>query len=179
MAKAPTSYIATVGTARTRTIDTLSFPYSARPQAMTMYVRFMDFMGAPTRATYIAFIGAGSGGTLTLYVASGGATYGCTLASATNNKSGTVTRSVSVGDSVELCVTVTAAGVVQVSVAVNGGTVTTGTASSGMTPPQTWAANALYLYETNAYGPLGMRNIQIVRGVHSLAAMRVRMGLTP
>ena len=179
MAKAPTSYIATAGTARTRTIDTLSFPYSARPQAMTMYFRFMDFMGAPTRTTYIAFIGSGSGGTLTLYVAGGGATYGCGLGSATNSVGATVTRSVSVGNSVELCVTVTAAGAVQLSVAVNGGTVTTGTASSGMTPPQTWAANTLYLYEGNAYGPLGMRNIQIVRGVHSLATMRARMGLTP
>ena len=56
MAKAPTSYIATAGTARTRTIDTLSFPYSARPQAMTMYVRFLDFMGAPPVQTYVAFI---------------------------------------------------------------------------------------------------------------------------
>jgi len=48
MAKAPTSYIATAGAARTRTADSLSVAFPARPQALTAYVRFVQGHVQPT-----------------------------------------------------------------------------------------------------------------------------------
>ena len=185
MAKAPTSYIATAGAARTRTIDTLSFPLATRPQAMTMYYRFID-MDSPAVPLYkyLAVLGSDASGAVgaagfSLYVTTGGATYSAAHANGSGTvRRATVTRTVTVGSLVELVATLTAAGVVQLSVSVNGGTVATGTATAALVLPPAWGQSTLAIGNV-AQATNGLRDLIVVRGVHSLAAMRVRMGLTP
>ena len=181
MAKAPTSYIATTGTARTRTADSLAFPLVTRPQAMTIYLRFLDLESpAVAQYRYLAIVGNGTVVPyLSAYINSGGASYGADYSPRTgSSQTATVTRSVSVGSLVELVVTVTTAGKVQLSVSVNGGAVTTGTATAGLDLPSAWSGGTIYL--TNVLKAVtAYRDILVVRGVHSLAAMRVRIGLTP
>ena len=177
MAKAPTSYIATTGTARTRTIDTLSFPLATRPQAMTMYYRFID-MDSPAVPLYKYLAVLGSGASFSLYVTTGGASYSASHANGSGTVVATVTRTVTVGSLVELVATLTAGGVVQLSVSVNGGTVATGTATAALVLPPAWGQSTLAIGNV-AQATNGLRDLIVVRGVHSLAAMRVRMGLTP
>ena len=177
MAKAPTSYIATVGTARTRTADSLTFPLATRPQAMTMYYRFID-MDSPAVPLYKYLAILGSGASFSLYITTGGASYSASHANGSGTVVATVTRTVTVGSLVELVATLTAGGVVQLSVSVNGGTVATGTATAALVLPPAWSQSTLAIGNA-AQATNGLRDLIVVRGVHSLATMRARMGLTP
>ena len=176
MAKAPTSYIATAGAARTRTTDSLTFPLATRPQAMTIYLRFIEAVGVSATGSGI-LIGTGPD-YLQVYRSSG------YLVTHDGSVSSTLSTLPSVGDLVELCVQLLATGSVQIHQSINGGTVTSATASASHAMSPSWslakvtlgpgASGSAQIEDTTI-----IRDVFIVRGVHSLAAMRVRMGLTP
>ena len=187
MAKAPTSYIATAGAARTRTADSLTFPLATRPQAMTLYLRFVELSNPaaslPTwpLAERLFRVGGTSNPGWDIYRSA--TAYVCSANNGVTQVNTSVSAAtVSTGDLVEIAATLTTTGVVQIFLSVNGGSLISGTASSALAMPAAWFYARIdvgALTGTLSAGPVGVRDLLLVRGVHSLAAMRVRIGLTP
>lgn len=172
------SYIVTTGSTQTRSADVFTTPLTARPQALTVYVRFIEFgivregaqrdviqigQGA-TGATFLLYVDAG--GVFTAYVQNGSGT-GVTSAAAVSPV---------YGDLVELSGALTADGRVQLSQSINGAAITTAAQSVATTNglPMAWNANLIVLSGTTGLEQtfLGLLNVAIVRGVHTLEAMR-------
>jgi len=185
MAKAPTSYIATAGAARTRTADSLTFPLATRPQAMTFYVRFIE-CGSITCADNTKLLVIGSTGVGTFQVDVDVDPYvhyriGAGNAATPVTAAFSSTKTPSVGDMVEIVGQWRENGSVAGAISINGATPSTTAASTALarTPSFSVPTVSLNHYAATLEGVTAVRDVLIVRGVHSLAAMRVRMGLTP
>lgn len=169
----PSSYIPTSGSTDARTVDSLTWPFLGRPQAMTIYVRFRE-LHTDTASAYV-FLALTNGTTVPrLYLALNSANYECFYGNGFSSVTATVVANPVVGDVVELRVTITSTGVVTIARTRNGGTESVGSATSALTLPQAWFSQHLSL---NMAGGAGVNmaeylNAVVVRGVHDLDAMR-------
>ena len=177
----PTSYIPTASGTAARGADSLSFPYVADQQAMTVYVRFIE-RGTITNAdARILNIGGQSDNALYLYQPSGVGFYRCEYnrrnSATATARSSTATLAVAPaqGDTVELIGQITATGAVKAIQSINGATPTETALSSAAGLEQGWTNAALGLNSdddgTNAAYGLYF-NAVAVRGVHDMVAMR-------
>lgn len=175
MALNPTSYIKTVAAVDTRTRDLLSFPFTARPQAMSVYVHFVE-QGSLTSSAYIMLIGSS---TAYIYLASTGTVYAGgyknTISTEVNS---TLGAAPSFGQRVELLLTLTSTGVITISQSIAGAAITSGAASPARVLPTAWGATTLWVnsFSTTGVGFNAFRNIEIMAGVQTMQAMRVRAG---
>lgn len=181
MATFASSYIKTNGTALTRNRDRLSFPYNARPQAMTVYVRFVErgtVLITNARILHIGLANSANAPLLDILETSAGGKYRVVYNSGTGSVSSSLTAAPSINDIVELRVTLTGAGVAQIHQSINGATETSATAASALTLPQTWAGTDVELNATIAgnTGFSAFTNIVITRGVQTLETMRRMAG---
>ena len=188
MAKAPTSYIATAGAARTRTADSLSVAFPARPQALTAYVRFVQGHVQPTTQVDAASIrlfqiGGATGERFLAYYNFAGTGWGVQhVSGAETARTVTVAATAAVGALVEVVAWLYADGSVNLSVSVNAATAATGTQSATAALGPQWGASALRLGSlsgTHGVAILPLRDLLVIRGIHTLATMRTRIGLTP
>lgn len=187
MAFAHSSVIINTGaTQDTRTRDQLIFNYLARPQAMTVYVRFILLDDVATNLAQRIFVqvGAQSAAGQRYLVDTGGGTakFRALYFNATGGLSVStvdVTGAV-IGDTIELRGTLTAAGVVQIGYARNMGTEATGSASSALVLHQNWTAAKLVFNGSGtdnlAVNFAAYRNVEVVAGIQTLQQMRVRAG---
>jgi hypothetical protein len=177
MSNTVSSYIPTTGAVFERGRDVLSLPFTARPEAATFYVRFIEKGTISIAGARLLQIGNTASSNPKLFVSHTGAgdygirwinTDGTTVASTPN-----VTPSI--GDDVEFLGILNADGSVQGTTVVNG-TTTSGSASSAQVLPTSWAGTTLLIG-----GGLGAKtldgfnpflNISIMRGVQTLATMR-------
>lgn len=176
MAFAPSSYIP-VGTAAvdTRAREQLSRAFSARPQALSIYMRFVE-EGSLLASAYVLYIG---NSTTFLEISSNGSFYRTQYNNGISSTvSSTLAAAPSVNQVVELLVTLTAAGVLTISQSIAGGAVTSGSASTARTLPPAWGAATLWInsFSTSGVGFNAFRNIEIQAGVHTMQEMRVRAG---
>jgi len=184
MAKVPSAYIETVGATRTRTVDRLTFPFLGRPQAMTLYVRFVE-RGAFFNGDNLKIAVIGSSGNDTFQVdvdADPTPRYrlgvaNLTVARATAFSTGAVPT---VGQTVEVCANWLASGAVTGYLSIAGGTQTTAAPTAALTRTQAFTVKTIALGQraSTAAGGTAIRDVLVVRGVHSLATMRTRLGLT-
>ena len=180
MAKAPTSYIQTTGATRTRTVDGLYFPLLGRPQAMTVYVRFIE-QGSTlfaSGASSLWHIGNAANNNALLQVYQSGGFYRVGYSNEVSSSAGaTLAVAPAIGDTVEILVTLSLAGVAIISQSINGGTATSATATALVLPPA-WSDQRFYLNTAGNQSPgiAVFRDVFIVRGIHSLATMRTRAG---
>lgn len=175
MASNPTSYIKTGAAVDSRTRDLLSRSFVARPQAMSIYVRFVEG-GSLVAGAYVLYIGSA---TVFLEISSSGSFY---RAQYNNGISSTVASTLAAapthGQRVELLVTLTSAGVVTISQSINEGAVSTATSGAARVLPSAWGAATMWInsFSTTAVGFNAFRNIEIMAGVQTMQAMRVRAG---
>jgi hypothetical protein len=175
-APSPSSLIPTTTATLARAADTLSFGFSVRPQAMTVYVRSVtlstDFSGNP----YWLDIGS-TATTDHFYLLPGAA--GSAFAQFFNDlgAGGTSFASVSptqgYGDAIEVAGIMTAAGAAQVRAAKNGGTVLDSGVGTAVALPTAWSAATLRLNAADSGNGLSaFHSVRVAAGVQSLAFMR-------
>lgn len=180
MAFHASSYIKTTTAAVQRVRDQLVFPFTARPQAMTGYVRFV--VGSPgIAAADRVLIQVGTNGTSAprWYVAVSGSGTAANLnglyqngISSVNSTASSVTFTP--GVTWEVRVTLTSAGVFQIHYSIAGAAEISATAASALVLPTAWASQHLMV---NSAGTAGVsmaayRNLWVGRGIHDLAACR-------
>lgn len=181
MASSPSSYIKTVGAVDTRTADSLTLPFLARPQAMTIYTRHVALGTEGTNDSRLWTVG---GATFTapyllLQISTANyAVFHASIAAAANVNSATPIATY--GQMVELCAQLYSDGSVQIHKSVDGGTIVSGTQSAAKPLAQTWAAaTIIFNHGTGgSAGFTGIRNLKAVRGVFDLQTMRRKAGVT-
>ena len=155
------SHVPTVSAAVTRAAETQSFPFLPVPQAMTLYLAFQDGNARSATAGLIGIESAGRGNPrIEIQVTSGGQ-YQVVHTTAAGSVNSSVTSTSTVGDLVELRVTIGSDGAVRIHQVVNGGAETSGTASGGLALGSAWSAQLVYL---NSLGT-GARNINKYRAL--------------
>lgn len=141
MASNATSYIKTGAAVDSRTRDLLSRSFTARPQAMSIYVRFVEG-GSLVASSYVLYIGSA---TVFIEISSNGSFYRTQY---NNGISATVSSTLAAAptqdQSVELLVTLTSGGVVTISQSIAGGAVSSGSASTARVLPTAWGATTLW-----------------------------------
>jgi hypothetical protein len=179
------SYIKTTTVAVQRVRDQLSFPFTAKPQAMTVYVRFLvEYPGMP--ATDRALVQIGSNGTSNprWYLAvSGDGTNGL-LKSIYHNGITSVTNGISPltltpGVLWEVRGTLTATGVLQQHYSIAGVAEVSGSVSSALALPSAWASQHITL---NSAGNAGVNwqaytHVWVGRGVQTRETCRRMAGV--
>lgn len=177
------SYQPASGATVKRNADVLPLPFLARPQAMTVYVRFVELgsilTGTTTRVWHIgssnnnnprlAVNNNGSGLYQMVHVNLSAASVAATLAAAP-----------SLDDMVELLGELGADGSVKLSQSVNGTAETTTATSAALVLPAAWSTpTLLYLNSigTLVVGFLGLRNLVGHRGIQTFATMRRLAGV--
>lgn len=176
------SYIPTLaGSADARTADSLPFPFTALPQAMSIYVKFQErgtiYLPNGTRIVHIGTNGATGArigitrDTSQFYV--GTYNNGINASSVSSGNSSIVPT---VGQMVELLLTLSSSGVITLSWSFAGAAVSSAAGSTARRLPPAWAGQSLYL---NSFGTAGsgagaiaLTNLVIVSGVLDMTAMR-------
>lgn len=177
------SFIRTGNAAATRNRDQLSFPYLARPQAMTVYARFLEqgtIKATAALAWRIFQIGDNTSAKNYLDCWSFGTGYRARYDNGVTFVNADTASAPSIGDLVELRVTLTAAGVLQISQTVNNGTEASSATATAHVLPQQWvnlSAAADQVIRLGNIGTVGvgfmaLLNCCVARGVQSLTAMR-------
>lgn len=177
-----TTPIPTTTTALTRAADRLEFPFTAHPQAMTVYADFIEraqpnwaIVGA--QSPRIAEIGA-SGGTdprLILSKPAPDATYAITHRPVATSRTSTVALTPVYGDRIELRGLLNADGSVQIGAVKNGGAESLGSVSAVDPLVAAWSTPTLVNIGTlgaNGKGDIALRSLIIAAGVQDLATMR-------
>lgn len=170
------SYMPTDTATTTRNSDTLPFPFPPRPQAMTVYARFIEMGTVLVSGSRVLHIGGSlfsDAPRFLLQELNGG--YAVRHDNGTTNQVVAITSPVpSVGDTVELVAHLNVDGSVKLQQSVNSGLVATSTETGAATLHPAWASSLLYLNSggTSNYGFAAFRNIAIHRGVQTIDTMR-------
>lgn len=169
-------------TALTRKQDSLVFPFSGAPQALTVYCRFRErgntALTVVPRIWSIGSVGGGFPGINVSFPAAGTG-YQLTF----NNSMGgsaivTLAAKPAVGQLVELRATLTAGGVIQLGQSINGAAETVTALGSVVSMPQVWSAAQLWAGGVTSHvGVLALLNLLAMRGVQTLATMRKYAGV--
>ena len=169
------SYIPTSGAVLTRNADILPMPFPARPQAMTIYVRFVELGSLIAGGTSVLFFisGAGTGQpNLGMFEVGGVYSFRSRVPSGDAQVSHAVAPSI--GDMVEIVGQLNADGSVKSIQSINSGTAVETSTSSPFALPAAWSGQILWI--GGVFGLLvgfnAFRNLVIHRGVQSLATMR-------
>lgn len=148
LAAALATPIQTTGAAVTRAVQSLTFPWNVPPQAMTVYVKFLERESPNwSQSAAIAQIGAGDNSTprLLLYKPNGTDTYRLYHDPSTSVNS-SVDLNPSIGDMVEVRGVLNGDGSVQMHGALNGGSESSGSASAAQAFSNSmWADSKLYV----------------------------------
>lgn len=171
----------TAGSVDTRAADSLSFPFTALPQAMTIYVKFQERGTVHIAGGRIMQIGAAGNTAPRLLIGQQTNAYRGFYETAISSRTSQLAVAPVVGNIVELLLTLTAAGVMQLSQSINGGTVTAATAAAALVLPPAWSGQLLHLNSVGATSPgaSAFLDLLIVRGVQDMPTMRRLAGTVP
>lgn len=182
MALFHSSVIVTAAATGTRVRDQLSFTFNARPQPMTIYIRFVELGTMVAIANLrILQIGASAGTDPRLFISGDSSGFyrivhdnGPTIVTST------LATAPTFGQRVELRATLSATGSVQINQSINEGAETSATASGAATLAAAWSAATLWVnsLSTSVTGFMALRNLRIERGAVSLQRMRELEGIT-
>lgn len=172
-----TSYIPTDGGTAGRSVDVASVVFPYAPRAMSLYARFLNIGSNLTASTvarvlHLGALGANTAPRLEIYWG------GSAFEGYHNNGSSNVTGGNPSGtpdeyDLVELLLTLGADGAVQLSQSLNGGSVTTGSASSALALAAAWAGDpVLQLNQMTSDGIAAYHAIIAARGAHTIPEFR-------
>jgi hypothetical protein len=176
MSNTVSSYIPTAGAVFARGREQLTFPFTARPQAMTFYAHFIEAgSGVTSGSERILQIGDTSNGNPRLFISNAASNrYRLRWINAAGTGVGTApVVSPSIGDVVELLCILNANGSVDNTTIINNTATAAGT-SSPLVLPDAWSDILLSINSvgTIAVGFNKFLNILILRGVQTLATMR-------
>lgn len=179
MSSTISTYIPTSGATATRNADVLPFPFPARPQVMTVYVRFVELGSVLVTNARVFQIGSVTSASprLILFKASGGFRFqhqtlnGAVLATAAALSS--------IGDVMEYVCQLDTTGAVNLIQSINSAAKVTTGFSGGLTFAAAWSGPLLWL-NSAGIGNIGFnafRNIVFHRGVQTIETMRRLAGV--
>ena len=152
--------------------DALSYAFNCAPQAASLYSKTVENTAtAGCTANRIWHVGSGAA-RLSLYRTNTGLS--CDFNNGSATKTATYGVSWSVGDTLEVMVTIDGSGIVTLWVNVNGSGAH-GTSSAAQTLPAAWGAATLYVNSDATPGNQGSALYQLIRasvGVQTLATMQ-------
>ena len=181
----PSSYIPTTTATVTRNADSLYFPFTAPPQAMTVYVRGVEMERANSAGaadTGVIYIGSGTSGADPRFLirkTTIGAGY---LVAHDNGITPTATTNVGSavrGSVVEVRAVLASTGAVTVGASVNAAAESTNGPSAAQALQGAWAGTRLYLNsEANATpGQFAFTHVVVAQGEQTMATMRQLAGV--
>lgn len=177
---APTSYIPTTSAAVTRNEDLLYLPFTAKPQPLTVYMRFIE-LGTGLSGLTRGIFSLGESNTDSLFVLNDSANFYRVYhrRNTTDVIGGPPATQTAYGDLVEVRVTLTAAGVTQIHQTINGGAEESGTASSAQALPVDWDVPRMYIGSRGASSAdaAAFTHVAVLAGLHSRETMRQHAGV--
>ncbi len=180
----PSSYIKTEGTTVTRNADSLYFPFTVPPQAMTVYVRGVN-VGAyqsqtnAARVLHIGDINTGTDPRFSLVRNAGASQVQTLYDDGVTLRSGNATPSPTpvLRDIIEHRGVLSSSWVPSSGISVNGGVEQTGTTTASG-PATAWANPRLYIAGHADHDQFAYTHIAVVPGVQSMAEMRTIAGVS-
>ena len=171
------SHIPTVSAAVTRAAERLTWSFLPVPQEMTIYVKFIE---AGTIESVARILEIGNSVNPKLIVQSTGSSFYSVFyrLDASTSTTSELVATPALGDTVELLVTLSAAGAVQISQSINGAGATTATAGSAITLAAAWGATTLAINDSGGGAGIGFNKfhaIKIAPGTKTLQQMRELM----
>jgi len=178
------SYIKTEGTTVTRNADSLYFPFTVPPQAMTVYVRGVN-VGAyqsqtnAARVLHIGDINTGTDPRFSLVRNAGASQVQALYDDGVTLRSGNATPSPTpvLSDIIEHRGVLSSSWVPSSGISVNGGVEQTGTTTASG-PATAWANPRLYIAGHADHDQFAYTHIAVVPGVQSMAEMRAIAGVS-
>ena len=176
MSQIMTSYIRTTGATAARGRDKLTFAFPPRPQAVTLYVQGVELGTSLMVNARVLHVGADDSvafPNLELDRVSGG--YRIQFAvNAVDFRVSALAAFPPLGTLFELRGVVGKTGIVQLHQSIVRAAETSGSASSALPLPAAWAGQVLQINagSNTTNGIVGIRNVHLERGVHSMEAMR-------
>jgi hypothetical protein len=176
-AAVPSSYIKTEGTTVTRNADNLYFPFTATPQALTVYVRGVERGTQTLHASFARYFQISN-------AANADPRFAILASSATSVRSyhdtgpidvtSTVTNTAVLNDIRELRAVLRADGATLMAAALNGTAESVASVSSTLTLATDWSGPSLYLNSAgNSFaGMFAFTNVIIMKGQQSLTTLR-------
>lgn len=171
------SYVRTTTAAAAREADVIEFPFPHRPQAMTVYVRFVETGSAIAQPDYRVIACFGSGGArLLIYSPQVIPRYSVLHSPAVVFSSAAVTPAQ--GQLVELRAVLFGDGSVQLGQALDGGVEAIAARTAAGDFAEAWTGNILTVGHeaSHSHGFAALRSLAAVKGVRSLAQMRAVAG---
>lgn len=173
------SYIKTTTAAVARVRDQLSFPFTAKPQTMTIYLRFLEIGASLVSGLKLLHIGDSAIFCAIDVNSPGLSTFRLTLATGTVTRTATAAGSPSLGNIVEVRGVLNADGTLTMGMTLNSGAETTASNANATVFPAAWGAATLWI---NSFGTANVgfgayRNVLIRRGVLSLNQCRGYAGV--
>lgn len=187
VASAPSQYIATVGSAVTRNADVLWFPFTAPPQVMTIYTRFVE-RGTVLSAAAFRALQVGGSATPCIRIGSGVVSTSAynvqNAASSGSPSSSNSTTGASpqptLNDLVELRIVIGATGAARIHMAINGGAEVSGAQGAALGTPYAALSESRIYVGSDGAGSGGLNaftHIIIAAGEQSMATMRTLAGV--
>lgn len=178
----PSSYIKTEGTTVTRNADSLYFPFTAAPQAMTVYVRGVQLARTTSVPStwWLWGIGA-SNGSLTpragVFLSTNA--YSFFYENTVQSTSGAFGASAVCGDLIELNAQIAANGQNRLGGSLNGGTETLSAFTGSQAVANAWADQRLWINSigTQAGVQFAFTHLVIAAGEQTMATMRQLAGV--
>lgn len=175
----PSSEIPTTSSTVTRNEDVAYLPLTEPPQPLTVYVRFIE-LGTGLDGLTRGVFSLGESNTNSLFVLNDTANfYRVYHRNGTDVIGGPPATQTAYGDLVELRVTLSAAGVVQLHQTINGGTEESGSASNTIAMNPGWDVPRVYLGArgANSAGLAGLTHVAIAKDAQSRETMRQLAGV--
>lgn len=177
MSATTSSYMRSGSATVQRNADVLPFPFPARPQAMTIYVRFEEIGSILTNDARILQIGLNTNPRLFFFM--GGAVYRFTHRTANGSVNAILAVAPSIGDGVELVGQINADGSIKLIQSIGGAAETETSQTSALVLQPAWSDTLLWLNNVAGLsdGFTAYRNVVVERGVQPLATMRRLAGV--
>ena len=172
----PSSYIATAGSTVARAVDAMSFPYTAKPQTSSVYVRFIErgtSLGADNDR--IVQYGEGANPGTRLDVVSGKYRIAHNNGDGGSTVTSTAAAAPAIGDTVELVGQMASDGAVTLIQSINGATAVTAAASGAEPFGAAWDVTKFYINSSTTTTRVGFNafvDVAVFAGVHSMADCR-------
>lgn len=182
----PTSYNPTAGGTDARAADTCRFPFTARVQTLSIYLRFIQNGTLPYSSGVSGLLGIGTAATALRYEIrnpTGGVATLTAVVGATS--SGSITPGATHGQVVEVLAVFrytpsTRTATAQIQAAVQGTIGTAGTVSGNAQMSDNFGANLLYLgalSDGTGQAPFPVTHCLVMRGVQDIPTMRRMVGV--
>ncbi len=171
----PSSPMESTGTTFTRVVEKIEWPFITSPQAMTAYIRFIELGTVKAAAGGVLFsIGGNTGARFYVERGATADSYRIKFHNGTSEINVNLATTHSIGDSIEIRITLKPDGKINIHFSIAGATEVNGTESSALILPTAWNTGKMYLNwdGSSNFGYNGFQSVKVSRGIQTMAFMR-------